>query len=515
MNQQAKILVVDDNEAICGLLLELLGDEGHTVTAVNAGNDAIKELYRDKYQLALLDLGLPDMHGNEILWKIRESFPATDAIMMTFNATLESALEALRLGAQDYLHKPFENLDMVARVVNRAVEKRLLVDENARLYNELLTKSNKLERAVKRLTMLNEIANALHSVLDLKVLLQLLVHSIAQELGAERATLMLLDQEQSHLTIEAAVGFNEKIDETVRIPLGQGISGWVAQQGQPLFSEDISQDPRFTKSAERHYNSDSFISAPLLLSIPILLKQQVIGVINVNNKIGGGSFTEDDTQLVTTMAGQVAISIENARMFDKLKQYNRELKEAHFQTISVLSEALEAKDAVTGGHSERMLLFANAVAQRIGLNEKELQLLKYAALLHDIGKIGIPEAILLKPDKLTVEEFAQIKEHPRIGAELIQPVKFLSEVSPLIHAHHEWYDGRGYPYGLAGEEIPIQARIVAALDAFDAMTSDRPYRPSPGREWAIGELIRLSGSQFDPQVVEALMTVLEQDQGIN
>jgi putative nucleotidyltransferase with HDIG domain len=432
--------------------------------------------------------------------------------MMSSNASLESAFEALRLGAQDYLLKPFENLEMVLRVVNKAIEKRRLIEENERLHREVLAKSAKLERAVKRLTLLNEIANALHSVLNLKDLLKMLVTSIAQELGAERATLMLVDPERRSLTIEASVGIDEQLAETVRVPIGTGISGWVAQQGQTLFSEDISRDPRFTKHFERPYLSDSFISAPLVLSVPIMLKQQVIGVINVNNKQGGGSFTEDDTQLVTTVAGQVAVSIENARIFEKLRHTNQALQDTHFQTIAALAEALEAKDAVTGNHSDRLLRHAEAVAATMGLDERETELLRYAAILHDIGKIGVPEAILQKPARLTAEEFARIKEHPRIGAELIRHVRFLETVAPIILAHHEWFDGSGYPAGLAGEAIPLQARIVAVLDAFDAMTSERPYRPPLPYDHAISQLREFTGSQFDPRVVAALLQVLENEQ---
>jgi putative nucleotidyltransferase with HDIG domain len=365
---------------------------------------------------------------------------------------------------------------------------------------------------VTRLTLLNEISNALHSVLDLKELLRFLISAIACELDAERASLMLIDPNRDEMTIEASVGMDDDLSKIVRVRIGEGISGWVAQHGEPLFVDDISRDQRFPKSADRAYGSDSFISAPLFLSVPIKLKKEVIGVININNKKGGGCFTANDTQLVTTLAGQAALSIENARMLEKLRRNNQELKETHFETISALAGALEAKDAVSGDHSERLLRYAMDVAHHLGLNECERELLRYAAVLHDIGKIGIPEGILQKPGKLTPDEYEQIKEHPRIGADLIRTVKFLAAVAPIILAHHEHYDGTGYPAGLAGEDIPIQARIVAALDAFDAMTSERPYRPAPGPEWAVQELRKFSGSQFDPKVVQALLSVLENKQ---
>jgi len=514
MVESRNILVVDDNEVICNLLNEFLTEQGYAVTTALCGEDTLTRLGTHSYHLVMLDLVLPDMVGTEILRKIRQAHPATDVIMMTSNASLESALDALRLGAQDYLLKPFENLEMILLAVNKIFERQLLVEENASLYQELLTKSNHLEQTVKRLTLVNRIANAFHSVLNLKDILQLLIQSIAQELGAERASLMLIDKVREELSIEASVGIDELLAKNVKVRIGEGIAGWVAMHGEVVFSEDIHNDQRFQQNTDRPYHSDSFISAPLVLSVPIKMQHVVIGVININNKTGGGSFTAEDTQLVTTLAGQAAVAIENARNFEQLRQSKQELQDAHYQTIGLLSDTIEAKDSVTGGHSERMLCFASAVAQRLGLDEQEIELLRYAALLHDIGKIGISEQILQKPSRLTPEEYAHIKQHPRIGADMIREVKFLTKVAPIIHAHHEWFDGSGYPHNLAGDEIPIQARIVAALDAFDAMTSERPYRSSLGRDWAIQELRSFAGRQFDPQVVDALLIVLENERDI-
>jgi len=511
MVESNNILVVDDDAVICSLLDEILTEHGYAVNTVMCGRDALAELVTRQYQLVMLDLVLPDMLGTAVLAEMRTAHPDTDAIMMTSSASMENAIEALRLGAQDYLLKPFENLEIVVRAVDKALERRLIVNENARLNQDLLAKNRTLEHAVQRLTMLNEFATALHSGFDLKQLLQLLVNAIAQELDADRASLMLINQDLAELSIEAFIGIDEQLAKSIKVRIGEGVAGWVAKHGEMVFSENIHQDSRFLQNPDRPYRSDSFISAPLFLCVPIKMQHSVIGVININNKKGGGVFTEEDSQLVTTLAGQVAVAIENARNFDKLRQSSMELKEAHFQTIGILSEAIEVKDAVTGGHSERMLCFATAVAKSLKLTEQEIELLNYAALLHDIGKIGISQQILNKPAQLTPEEFAHVKEHPRIGAKMIRDVKFLAPVAPLILAHHEKFDGTGYPHGIAGEHIPIQSRIVAVLDAYDAMTSERPYRAAPGHEWAVQELRKFSGSQFDPLVVEALLTTIEQE----
>lgn len=180
-------------------------------------------------------------------------------------------------------------------------------------------------------------------------------------------------------------------------------------------------------------------------------------------------------------------------------------KVANLDTIKALGGALETKDLNTKGHSDRTVALALAVTRRLGLSEQEQEWAQYTAILHDIGKIGIPESILNKPAKLTPEEFEVMKRHPELGCEIISQIEFLAPVVPLVRADHERWDGRGYPDGLAGEAIPLIARIVGVVDAYDAMTSDRIYRKAPGKAYAIQELKRCAGTQFDPKVVEALL----------
>jgi len=502
MNGFYKILIVDDEESIRQFLREMLSEEGYMVTEASCGDEALKSLTVQPYHLILLDLRLPDMHGIDILRGIRETYPRTDVIIMTSHASVETTVEALRLGAQDYLMKPFDDLEFVTQVIRKVFEQRRVIEENERLYQELQDKTAKLECSVKRLTSINEVSRALHSILDIKELVRFFVHLVAIQLGAERASVMLLDRDKGELSIDASVGLDKKLAESVHIAVGEGIAGWVAREGEAILVEDINRDPRFSKSTDRkHYRSDSFISAPLVLSVPIKYKQEVLGVININNKKDGGLFTKDDLEFVTTLANQAAVTIENIRIIE-------ELRETHFEAIMALAEALEAKDVTTGRHSDRLLKYAMLIAQRLGLNEEQMKHLRYAAVLHDIGKIGVPELILQKPGRLSDEEYAEIKKHPLIGAAIVERIRFLSAVAPIIRSHHEWHDGTGYPENLAGDAIPIEARILAIIDSYDAMTSDRPYRKSLGKEKAIEELKDFSGRQFDPCVVEEFISVL-------
>ena len=505
MAESTKILIVDDDQSIAGLLSELLSDEGYSVNTVFRGDDALEELERNAYDLLLLDLMLPGVYGLDVFREISQRNPGTDVIIMTSQASLETAVEALRLGAQDYLAKPFEDLSIVTEVIRKTFDKRRIVEENVRLTESLKVKTAALETSVQRLSSLHHMSRALYSILDTRELLQYFVHLVASELTASRVSLMLLDEETEELTIEASVGLKQEVVESVRVREGEGVAGWVLRERKPVLVEDIDRDPRFKRRLDVDYNSDSFISAPVVLSVPLQYQQKMLGVVNVNNKQDGGLFTEDDLEFVATLAGQAAIAAQNARIFEQLK-------ESHFQTISALAEALDAKDATTGKHCDRLLQLASEVGERLGLDSEQQTCLRYAAVLHDIGKIGISEAILQKPGKLTSEEYKQIRKHPKLGAEMVKRVRFLEPVAPLINAHHERYDGKGYPNQLSGEEIPIEARIIAVIDSYDAMSSNRPYREALSREEAIQELQDYAGTQFDPRVVEEFLAVIDEEE---
>ncbi len=501
MIELERILVVDDDPIISEVLSQTLGDEGYSVTVASRGDTVSQELEKQAYDLVMLDLMLPGIHGLQVFQQIRNRFPETDVIIMTGYASLESALEAVRLGAQEYLTKPFHDLEIVSRIVRKIFEKRRILEENKRLTKHLKKKTVELERVVQALSSINSMGKALHSILEIQELLDFLVELIASHTGATRVSLMLSDPQSGEMKIGAAVGIDGEIVQNLRVARGEGIVGRVAESGEPLLVEDIVSDPRFEKQADRTYSGDSFISAPVVLSVPIRYQQQTLGVINLNNKSDGGVFSKNDLDFVTLLVSQAAIAIEKARLFE-------ELKETHFQAITALAEALEAKDAATGRHSDRLLRLALRIAKYLDLSEEQTENLRYAAVLHDVGKIGISEAILRKPGPLTPEEFREVQKHPQIGAELVNKIKFLEPVAAIICAHHEWYDGQGYPNELAGEGIPIEARIVSVLDTYDSIISDRPYRRALGKEQAIQELQAYAGRQFDPKVVDALLVVL-------
>jgi len=234
------------------------------------------------------------------------------------------------------------------------------------------------------------------------------------------------------------------------------------------------------------------------LIIPIIVEDKVTGVINLENT----SLVPDTIDLLRSFSEGAAVAINNARLYQKIQ-------DSYFEIAKALAQAIEAKDPYTHGHSARVVEYAGLIAQKLNLQEEEKELLKYAAMLHDIGKIGVRGIVLNNPNNLNGEEYDEIKKHPLVGEGIIQPIELLQPIRPLIRHHHEWFNGKGYPDGLSGENIPLGARILTVADAYDAMKSNRPYRKALTEETATRELKRGSGTQFDSKIVELFLEILK------
>jgi len=335
-----------------------------------------------------------------------------------------------------------------------------------------------------------------------QALSKMIVDYAVKILKTNIGSLMLVDETTNELVIVAARGLAKDVMETTRLKIGEGIAGLVARDGKEIFVENIETDPRFFKAENVKYPSKSFIS------VPLKVRNKVIGVLNVNREKEGEKFGERDLRLLQLLAGQAAITIENIELYQNLQRL-------YLETMQTLAKAIDAKDAYTREHADRAGHYAKLVAEELHLPKSMVKHIEYAAMMHDVGKIGIKEEILLKASKLTNAERDEIRKHPLIGEKIIAPIEFLAPIAPLILYHHEWFDGTGYGEGLLGEEIPIGARIVAVIDAFDAMTSDRPYRKSLSYDVAIDELKKGSGTQFDPKIVNAFLKVLESEKNKN
>ncbi len=367
-----------------------------------------------------------------------------------------------------------------------------------RLALELEEKNASLVKAVKNISALNRVGVALSSELDIDRLVQLLINISVKGLRVETGAIFLYDDAREHLVLRAWSGFPERFDPTLRVWPGESVSGAVAASRQPLLiglvdgSQGVRERSRY-----------GFVRRSVLC-VPVKIKQRVLGTIELANRRGEESFGFEDLEMLQSIANQAAVAIENANLY-------RDLQRSYLETIRALVQAVEEKDRYTRGHSERVTLFAVKIARAMRLPARQLEMLQYAGALHDIGKIGIDLSIIHKSGRLTEVEFAEIRNHPLIGERILRPIGFLADALPAVAQHHERFDGTGYPLGLKAEQLAREARILAVADAYDAMITERPYRKPLSRRDAVSELLRCSGTQFDPAIVEHFVEILDND----
>lgn len=359
---------------------------------------------------------------------------------------------------------------------------------------ERVPQVKQIDEKTERLPLLFQLSQILNSTLNHQEVRRRAMEAATRLMKTEASSLLLIDEERNHLFFEVALGEKEEKVKTITLNLGEGIAGWVAQNGEPLIVNQPEKDSRFYKGVDDRTE----FKTRNIICVPVKVKDKTIGVLEAINKKGKDGFDGEDLSLFTSLADQVAIALDNARLY-------QELEEMFFQTAESLADAIEKRDPYTGGHTQRVTLYSLAMAKYLSLTHAEVKWLKIASVLHDIGKIGIDDGILRKPGQLDPEEFEVIKRHAGLGAEIINYIKPLRNIIPGVKYHHELIDGTGYPEGLSGGKIPFIAKIVAVADIYDAMTTDRPYRKALGKETAIKELNRCSGSKLDQEVVEAFM----------
>lgn len=258
------------------------------------------------------------------------------------------------------------------------------------------------------------------------------------------------------------------------------------------------REVRDIKPLEKSLLDEGFISH---IRMPLVVKGEIYGLLTVGSK-RASAYTPEDLSTMEKLASQIGVALENARLV-------KDLEELFIGIVRTLSKVIDTKSPWTQGHSERVTDYALSIGRAMGMTEAELKRLELAGLLHDLGKVGTYEAILDKPGRLTDEELEIMRQHPSKGAEILQPIKQLADVTAIIKCHHEFYDGSGYPDGIKGESIPLMARMLTVADAVDAMSADRPYRKGKPKDAIIQELKRCSGTQFDPAVARTFLAIIE------
>jgi putative nucleotidyltransferase with HDIG domain len=475
-----KILVVDDEDMIRDLCTHILSAEGYHVTTAANGAEALEELKRTPADLMITDIKMPGIDGLELFERVKAWKQDIVTIFITGHGTLDTAIESLLRGVDGFILKPFTQEELLG-AVNRAINSSRLKKENIRL---------------KALIPLFEISKLLVTEIDLAHLFKLITEVLVQEFSADRVSLMLIDEPSGSLLIRASHGLSSEVALKARRKEGDGVSGLVLQHRKPLIiSAGKHPDPEVMAALNRENMPASS------MSVPLIGKNKMFGVLSVS-KSSGSPFSTSDLQIVLILSSQVVTAMENAALYESLR-------ENYFRTVQALVAAVEAKDPYTRWHSTNVAKYAVAVARDLGLNSSQLEEIHIAAILHDMGKIGISELIIGKPSRLSRDEYAIMKDHPAHGIRILEPIGFSSAIIKAIYQHHERFDGQGYPRGLTGETISLEARILNVADTIDAMVSERPYRNKIPLKEVMIELERETGGQFDPRVVESARRLIE------
>jgi putative nucleotidyltransferase with HDIG domain len=350
----------------------------------------------------------------------------------------------------------------------------------------------------EELSLIFKMGQEMFSSISFENITKSIAESANKIINAQICTLLLEDKTTDCFVPIYSQGVEPQSINQVRLKRGEGISGWVALHNQMLVKNDIENDPWFKRQNKGEY----FVQS--LVSIPLSTKERVIGVLNLSNKKSQQPFADDEIEFLKGLTCEASIALQNASLYEQIQ-------DSYLRTITALAFALDARDSYTRQHSENVTRYAVAIAQEMNLGPSQIEHIRRAGLLHDIGKIGIRDGVLLKPAKLSKEEYGDIKQHPIKGEVIVSALPFLKEEAKLIRHHHERYDGGGYPDGISGASIEKGARILAVADAFDAMVENRVYRQALGINTTCQELKQGSGRQFDPEAVEALLRILEKN----
>jgi putative nucleotidyltransferase with HDIG domain len=357
-----------------------------------------------------------------------------------------------------------------------------------------------IHQQIERLSALRRIDQAITSNFDLPFTLNTILSEVSKQLQVDAAEILLLNAEDQVLEYAASQGFRIHAAETARVPMGESLAGRVAKERRLIKIEEPLLSILLA--------GEDFVC---YYGLPLIAKGKVRGVLEVFHRTPLHPYPEW-LDFLNALAEQTAIAIDDATLFENLQASNLELMKAYDTTIEGWSRALDLRDQETEGHTQRVTEMTLTLARRFGFHEENLLHLRWGTLLHDIGKMGVPDNVLLKPEPLTEEEWIMMRKHPQYAYDLLKPIAFLGSALDIPYSHHEKWDGTGYPRGLKAYEIPFAARLFAVVDVWDALTSDRPYRPAWSEEEALAFIREQSDKHFDPQVVDVFISLLHGDE---
>jgi response regulator RpfG family c-di-GMP phosphodiesterase len=483
-----RVLIVDDEKFIRDILADFLGMEGYIVRTAEDGTAALTELAQARYDMVISDLKMPKMGGLELLAAIGDAAPSALTVIMTGFGTVETAIDAMKRGAYDYILKPFK-VEEVIHVVQRGLEKQRLSAENLRLREAL---------------SLYKVSEAITASLSLDEVLATVGDAGLQEIDGDMVSTWLDDGEGGFFERQRLVAPQREGDAEGDVRGERGRVGF-GEFAPAAFVEHFAGDGALLEHGargERFFSTRPEVPLTSIVAVPLRMKGRVVGWICVASFSKNKRFDEGQRKLLSIVGSRAAAAIENARLYE-------DLRATFQQTIRGLAKAIDKMDRYTSGHSDRVAVYATYLAIRLRLPADVVEIVRQSALMHDIGKLGCVMN-LNKPGKLTPDEYEIFKLHPGYGKDILDPIKFLHPLIPGVHLHHERWDGRGYPLGLRGNDVPLIARIIAVADTYDAMTSDRAYRRALPHEVAVNEIERCASTQFDPEVSDAFCSGLDE-----
>ena len=548
------ILIVDDHEQDLYLLKSFLTGNGHQVVEAHNGVEALEVARANPPEVIISDILMPVMDGFSLCHEWTKDALLKKIPFVFYTATYTDPRDeelALSLGAARFIVKPLEMAEFLSILNHLLAEVQagtLIVPRESvheemiyyRMYNERLIR--KLEDKMLELERVNRTlqqeieerkqaeeqitrllaesqrrlsqVEALHSIdlaisgsMDLHTTLNILLRHVEALLDVDAADILLFSPNLQQFSFAAGRGFSTNEIEEAQVPLGSSYAGRAALERKTVvISGELAAQANRDFAAL--YRKEGFVA---YTGVPLIAKGQIKGVLEVYHRTAHEPEREW-FHLLETLAGQAAIAIDNAQLFEGLQQSNTELSLAYDATIAGWSRAMDLRDRETEGHTQRVTDLTLKLARAMNIRESELRHIRHGALLHDIGKMGIPDSILLKEDTLNDEEWERMHQHPGLAYEMLSSIRYLQPALDIPYCHHEKWDGTGYPRGLKGSEIPIAARIFAVADVWDAVTSDRPYRKAWSKDEALEYIREQSGQYFDPQVVDEFFRLISEDQ---
>ena len=478
-----RILVVDDYPPTRELIRDALSQFGYyEISEAENGIEALDKFSHGPFDLVISDVMMPVMGGMELLNRLREINPDTAVIMITAKPAMDLTVSAMKKGAVDFLKKPF-NIDDLLFKVHICLDEKTLRE---RVRPAADVAEIQLNDKTRELSVHGHIYDSFEKIEgDNEHVFQKIVDLSLSVVEGEECSLLLYDEDEG--VFDPKIIRSHDHEDYVRRTI---------PALRQIFHEVVTK-----KEALIVHSSEHPQIAPSLICAPLMIRSNIFGILCIRKKANRELFTAKDLQYIVSLTKRASLNLENRILYESV--YSNVL-----DTFKALIASIQVRDHYTEEHCFRVTELAVKITENMNCSKKDIESVKIAGMLHDVGKIAIPDAVLLKPDRLTFEEFMIIKTHPDVGERILRPILLFDQEREIILHHHERWDGKGYPTGLTGTDIPLLSRILAVADAFDAMTNNRPYRSAMSIADAVVELEKNRNTQFDGQIADVCLGIL-------